>query len=105
MRLSIKLLILLLFSTIQSLGFGPATIEVDRNWSIPESTKVGTIVKTVHVQSNETVTYSLELDDLFNSNQENPFWIHPTTGYVYLNKSLEGRVSQTNESFAISSSQ
>lgn len=95
MRLSISLLILLLFSAIQSRGFGPATIDVDRNWSIPETTKLGTIVKTVHVQSdnNQTVYYySLELDDLFSGNQENPFWIHPTTGYVYLNKSLEGRV-------------
>lgn len=95
MRSSISLLVLLLFSTHKSRGFGPATIEVDRNWNIPETTQIGTIVKTVHAQSdnNRTMNYSLELDDLFSSNQENPFWINPTTGYVYLNKSLEGRVS------------
>lgn len=95
MKWSVLLLHLLLFSTTQSRGIEPATIAVDRNWSIPESTKVGTIVKTVNVQgeNNQTVNYSLELDDPFSPNQENPFWIHPTTGYVYLNKSLEGRVS------------
>ena len=78
----------------KSRGFGPATIEVDRNWSIPETTKIGTIVKTVHVQSdnNKTIVYSLEPDELFGSDIENPFWIDPNTGYVYLNKSLEGRV-------------
>lgn len=95
MKSHLSILILLLFSTTHSRGIGPATITVDRNWSIPESTKVGQIVKTVHVQSetNDTISYSLELDDPFSPNQENPFWIHPNTGYVYLNSSLEGRVS------------
>lgn len=95
MKSRLSILILLLFSTTHSSGIGPATITVDRNWSIPESTKVGQIVKTVHVQSetNDTIKYSLELDDPFSPNQENPFWIHPNTGYVYLNSSLEGRVS------------
>ncbi|CRL08221.1 CLUMA_CG020997, isoform A [Clunio marinus] len=96
MRLHISLLLLLLFTTTQSRGIEPATISVDRNWSIPESTKIGTIVQTVHVQgeNNQTVSYSLELVDPFSPNQENPFWIHPHTGYVYLNKSLEGRANQ-----------
>lgn len=95
MRQGFSLLILLLISTTRSRGIEPATINVDRNWSLPESTQLGSIVKTVHVQSqnNQTVHYSLELDDPFSPNKENPFWIHPTTGYVYLNKSLEGRVS------------
>lgn len=95
MKLRPSLLILVLFSTTNTRGLEPATISVDRDWSIPESTKVGTIVKTVNVQSgnNETINYSLEFDDPFNPNLENPFWIHPTNGYVYLNKSLEGRVS------------
>lgn len=59
----------------------PATINVDRNWTIPESTKLGTIVKTVHVQgeNNQTIVYSLSLEDPFNPKQENPFWIHPHT--------------------------
>lgn len=63
---------------------------------IPESTQIGTIVKTVSAkgENNETVQYTLDLDDPFNPNIENPFWINPTTGYVYLNKSLEGKVSQ-----------
>lgn len=95
MKSHLVILVLLLFSTTHSRGIGPSTITVDRNWSIPESTKIGTIVKTVQVQSetNETINYSLELDDPFSPNQENPFWIDPSTGYVYLNKSLEGRVS------------
>lgn len=92
----------------------PLTINVDRNWTVPQETVIGTIVKTVHVQAenNETVVYSLSLEDPYNPNQENPFWIHPHTvslkkhnqkkiiyfyfsrqGYVYLNKSLEGTVS------------
>lgn len=92
----------------------PATINVDRNWKIPETTKVGSLVKTAEVQgeNNETVTFSLSLEDPFNPNQENPFWIHPHNvnrfvfdsyhretnkihfkGFVYLNKSLEGKVS------------
>lgn len=96
MKSRLSILVLLLFSTTHSRGIGPSTITVDRNWSIPESTKVGQIVKTVHVQSetNATINYSLELDDPFSPNQENPFWIHPTTGYVYLNRTLEGRVSE-----------
>jgi hypothetical protein len=95
MKLSFSLFLLLLFSTTQSRGFEPLTIDVDRNWIIPESTQIGTIVKTVHVksQNNRTIQYSLEFDDIFNPDLKNPFWIHPTTGYVYLNSSLLGRVS------------
>lgn len=57
----------------------PATINVDRNWKIPETTKVGSLVKTVEVQgeNNETIVFSLSTDDPFNPYQENPFWIHP----------------------------
>lgn len=95
MKLVVLALALFLFSTTQSRGIEPKTINVERNWNIPESTKVGTIVKSVHVNSdsNQTVIYTLELDDLFSQNIENPFWIDPQSGYVYLNKSLEGRVS------------
>ena len=59
----------------------PATINVDRNWKIPETTKVGTVVKTVEVQgeNNATIVFSLSLEDPFNPNQENFFWIHPHT--------------------------
>lgn len=91
------LLILPFFSTSQLRGFEPATINVDRNWIIPESTKVGSIVKTVSVKAdnNETILYTLEMDDLFHPNMANPFWIDPSTGYVYLNQSLEGKVSQS----------
>lgn len=94
------LLVLLALATKESRGIEPATITVDRNWNIPESTKVGTIVKTVNVQgeNNQTRTYSLELEaNPFSRNQqENPFWIDPQTGYVYLNTSLEGWVSELN---------
>lgn len=84
-----------LISTTHSRGSGPGTITVDRNWNIPESTVVGTLVKTVQVTgiANRTVTYSLENDEMLNRDLENPFWINPSTGYVYLNRSLEGWVS------------
>ncbi|KAG5666292.1 hypothetical protein PVAND_017843 [Polypedilum vanderplanki] len=85
--------ILLLLATKFSRGSGPGTISVDRNWSVPESTKIGQIVKTVRVTGvgNRSVSYSLETDDTLGfGNFESPFWINPSTGYVYLNKSLEG---------------
>lgn len=88
--------VLLLLATKFSRGSGPGTISVDRNWSVPESTKIGQIVKTVRVTGvgNRSVTYSLETDDTLGfGNFESPFWINPSTGYVYLNKSLEGWVS------------
>jgi hypothetical protein len=71
----------LIFLVVVAQSQQPATINVDRNWTIPESTILGTIVKTVHVQgeNNETIVYSLSLEDPFNPNQENPFWIHPGT--------------------------
>lgn len=94
MKFTLLFFVTLLLQATRSRGIEPSTINVDRNWSIPETTKIGTIVKTVNVQgeNNQTINYSLELDDPFSPNQENPFWIDPSTGYVYLNKSLEGRV-------------
>lgn len=94
MKLFLPLVILLVvFFISQSKSSEPATITVDRNWLIPESTKIGDVVKSALVQpeSNKTVSYSLELDP-FSSIKENPFWIHPHTGYIFLNKSLEGHV-------------
>jgi hypothetical protein len=72
---------LFIFVVVFARSQQPATINVDRNWTIPESTKLGTIVKTVDVQgeNNETIIFSLSLEDPFNPNQENPFWIHPNT--------------------------
>lgn len=71
---------ILIFVVVIAQSQQPATINVDRNWSIPESTKLGTIVKTVSSErkdSNETIIYSLSLEDPFNPHQENPFWIDP----------------------------
>lgn len=99
LKLNTKQLLLLLIlpflSIQQHRGFEPSTISVDRNWLIPESTSIGTIVKTVSVtgENNETILFTLELEDPFNPNMVNPFWIDPSTGYVYLNQSLEGKVS------------
>lgn len=89
-------LLLLPFFSKSQRGSEPATINVDRNWLIPESTKLGTIVKTVRVtgENAESTEFTLDLEDPFNPHLENPFWIDPATGYVYLNKSLEGKVSQ-----------
>lgn len=95
-------IILLLLSTTQldhSNGMEPATIHVDRNWEIPDSTRVGDIVKTVRLTGNvdaSKINFTLEPDDPFNPNLDNPFWINPQSGFVYLNKSLEGRVSLKN---------
>lgn len=88
--------LVILLALKESCGIEPATINVDRNWNIPESTKVGTIVKTVTVQgeNNQTRSFSLELEynPFSPSKHENPFWIDSQTGYVYLNTSLEGWV-------------
>lgn len=66
------------------------------NWMIPETTPVGTIVKTVQLQGvqleeNEKI-FSLSLH--LPPSTENPFWVEPSNGDVYLNKTLEGMVSQ-----------
>lgn len=75
----------------------PATIHVDRNWDIPDSTRIGEIVKTVRVTGNydpNTINFTLEPESgPWSSNLENPFWINPQTGFVYLNTSLVGWVS------------
>jgi hypothetical protein len=91
-----SVLVALLLATTTSRGSGPGTIVVDRNWNVPESTRVGQIVKTVTVKDvgNRSVSFSLENDDTLGFAEfESPFWINPLTGYVYLNKSVEGWVS------------
>lgn len=87
---------LLLLAVCSSDGMEPSTIHVDRNWDIPDSTRVGEIVKTVRVTGNydpNSIKFTLEPDDPWNKDLENPFWINSQTGFVYLNKSLEGWVS------------
>lgn len=87
----LQIFVVFLLSTAHSRGFGPGTITVNRNWNIPEETKVGTLVQPVRMSgSNGNVTFSLENE---NKEFDNPFWINPNTGYVYLNQSLEGWVS------------
>lgn len=100
-RLYVHTFVILLLSTTHlhtSNGMEPATIHVDRNWEIPDSTRVGEIVKTVRVTGNvdvNNINFALELDDPFSPNVDNPFWINSQTGFVYLNKSLEGMVCRT----------
>jgi hypothetical protein len=90
----LQIFVVFLLSTAHSRGFGPGTITVDRNWNIPEATKTGTLVKTVQMTgTNSNVTYSLENDEMINGHLDNPFWINPNNGYVYLNQTLEGWVS------------
>jgi hypothetical protein len=87
--------ILLLTQLERSDGMSPATIHVDRNWDIPDSTKVGEIVKTVRVTGNydpNTINFTLEPEAGPWGSSENPFWINPQTGFVYLNMSLVGWV-------------
>jgi hypothetical protein len=94
MRTVLIISIILQMSMRQLLGTEPVTITVDRNWNIPESTKVGSIVKTVRASGSgdRMIEYTLSVDDMISRGVDNPFWIHPHTGFVYLNKSLEGRV-------------
>lgn len=73
---------------------------LDRNWVLPDNEPVGSIVTRVRADDNEedTLTYGLEPNggsyDGNNSPQPPlPFSIDNTTGTVFLNETLKGRVS------------
>lgn len=75
---------------------------LDRNWRLSESEPVGNIITRVRAEDNEQdkLTYGLEPHDHYNGNNKLqlplPFFINSTTGIVYLNETLKGRVSTFN---------
>ncbi|XP_050080269.1 tyrosine kinase receptor Cad96Ca [Anopheles maculipalpis] len=71
----------------------PPVIVVDRHWRIPENTTVGTLITRVKAEDNEDDKLEFGLDALV-AGQEQPFEIDPHTGFVYLNRSVEGRAGQ-----------
>ena len=73
-------------------------MRLDRNWVLPDSEPVGSIVTRVRAEDNEQddLTYGLEphsynFDD--SPQPPLPFYINNRTGTVFLNESLQGRVS------------
>jgi hypothetical protein len=76
----------------------PPTMWLERYWKILESEPVGSKIIQAHGRDNEggRVIYGLEpLQSLGSETptEKLPFWIDPNTGIVYLNESLEGRVT------------
>lgn len=85
----------------------PPTMWVERLWRIPESEPVGSRIIQVNGRDNEggPLIYGLERVPFFDPNKKTqtnetkkiPFWINPDTGTVYLNESLQGRVSHKSD--------
>lgn len=74
---------------------------LDRNWQIPETEEVGTVITRVKGSDNEggQLEYGLEPMQFYGPGKGKPperlpFRIDNTTGVVYLNESLVGRVSR-----------
>lgn len=71
---------------------------VDRNWRLPETLPVGSVVQQVRADDSENNVLEFGLEPLRNGNFGNanvgeekmPFRIDPQTGVVYLNESLVG---------------
>lgn len=70
---------------------------LDRNWQIPETEEVGTVITRVRGSDGEggSLEYGLEPLQFYGTNKKSerlPFRIDPNTGVVYLNESLVGKV-------------
>lgn len=71
---------------------------VERNWRLPETLPVGSVVQQVRADDSENNVLEFGLEPLRNGNFGNvnvdeekmPFRIDPQTGVVYLNQSLSG---------------
>lgn len=75
----------------------PPTMWLDRNWQIPDTEPIGSKIIQVHGSDSEggPLVYGLEPLQYYGSNkaaEKLPFIIDETTGTVYLNESLKGRV-------------
>lgn len=71
---------------------------LDRNWRLPDTEPVGNVITRVRAEDNEQdkLTYGLEPHDDYGSDKPQPplpFFINNTTGVVFLNETLKGRVS------------
>lgn len=76
-------------------------ILVDRNWRLRENTTVNSLITQVRAEDNDNDELEFGLDPL-GPGQLQPFVIDSNTGYVYLNESIEGKVSWTGRSFSLS---
>ncbi|XP_066600812.1 tyrosine kinase receptor Cad96Ca [Prorops nasuta] len=79
----------------------PPVMWLDRNWVLPDSEPVGSIVTRVRAEDNEqdVLTYGLEpLGHSYNGDDSPqpplPFFIDNSTGTVFLNETLKGRGGQ-----------
>jgi len=77
----------------------PPVMWLDRNWVLPDTEPVGSIVTRVRAEDNEqdTLTYGLEpLQHNYNGDDSPqpplPFFIDNSTGTVFLNETLKEKV-------------
>lgn len=70
-------------------------IKVDDIWLIPENTKVGSEVKKISVvkKISQQLIFSMDINEPYKSEMENPFSISRSTGSVKLLQSFVGKVS------------
>lgn len=78
----------------------PPTMWLERNWKIMETEPVGSVIERVHGSDaeNDILEYGLEPLQHYGIEGKQvtlPFRIDNTTGVVYLNESLKGRVRIT----------
>jgi len=71
----------------------PPIMWLDRNWRLPETEQVGNVITRVRAEDTEQdkLTYGLEPHDY--NGKPLPFFIDNSTGIVFLNETLKGRVS------------
>jgi len=75
----------------QSFLMHPTTISVERHWSIPEDEPIGTRVAHARVdEADPTLEFSIEASEYMDGSSF--FRIDPTSGAIYLNESMQGRV-------------
>lgn len=70
----------------------PILIVPDRNWRISESERVGQIIARIRADDSENDELVFGLESQYKDTKI-PFRIDPIGGVVYLNESLNGRVS------------
>jgi hypothetical protein len=74
----------------------PIILYVDQTpWKILETLPIGSIVKTIKPETrlNYPTEYRLEISHYNVLPSTLPFWVNPKDGTVYLNESIQGRVS------------
>lgn len=73
----------------------PPILRIERDWIIRENETVGSKIAQAFGDDGDGdhLTYSLQPASFFGSDKGMPFRIDPSTGTVYLNESVKGRVS------------